>query len=512
MEMFQQLLGRLKALPRWTKVSLGIGLVVFIGLVVGLILLSGRQELVALFTGLDPRDSGEIVRKLDEQGIPYRLSDQGRTILVPQDQVYRLRIDLAAEGLPSGGVVGLESFKEASFGSTEFDRRVQYAAALQGELTRTLRQLEEVEDARVHLVIPEQSIFLRDRYEPTASVLVKLRPGRTLSEWQIRGIVNLVAYSVEGMKPKNVTVVDTQGNTLSAFLAEDGVFQVSGMQMLTQFQLQQQYERHLEDRLRGLLEQVFGFGRVVARVSVSMDFDYREITSEIFEPGEEGQLIRSEQLYEETFRGSTEIPGGIAGISSNIPTYEQAEGSTVGDYAKSDITRNYELNRHVEKTIVAPGKVTSCSAAVWIDGELTPELEQQVRETALATLGLGDRVPYQVAVYSTAFAATPFDQPDIWEEPVVEPVRDYLPWALFAAALVIIIILIIVLIRRRKHAPAEESAVPEWLKAAIEAAADDGASQEARNTQHDLQQEISRMYKEQPTQVIDALRAWLGDV
>ena len=163
------------------------------------------------FTGLDPRDSGEIVRKLDEQGIPYRLSDQGRTILVPQDQVYKLRIDLAAEGLPSGGVVGLESFKEASFGSTEFDRRVQYAAALQGELTRTLRQLEEVEDARVHLVIPEQSIFLRDRYEPTASVLVKLRPGRTLSEWQIRGIVNLVAYSVEGMKPKNVTVVDTKG-------------------------------------------------------------------------------------------------------------------------------------------------------------------------------------------------------------------------------------------------------------------------------------------------------------
>ncbi|MDD4518662.1 MAG: flagellar basal-body MS-ring/collar protein FliF [Limnochordia bacterium] len=508
MEMFQQLTAKLKALPRPAKIGYGLVLLLVVCTIIGLSLWAGHKDLVPLFTGLESKDAGEILRKLDEQGVSYKLTDQGTTILVPQEQVHKLRLELAAGGLPSGGVVGFETFTESSIGSTEFDRKVKYTWALQGELVRTLKQLDEVEDVRVHLVIPEQSIFLRDRYEPTASVLVKLRPNKGLSDWQIRGIVNLVASSVEGMKPKNVTVVDTQGNTLSAIIGEEGAFQLSGQQLSTQFQLQQQYERHLEDRLRSLLEQVFGFGRVVTRVNVAMDFDYRETTSETFDPGEEGQLIRSEQVYEETFRGTAEVPGGVVGISANIPTYEQTDENTIGDYAKRDATRNYELNRQIEKTVIAPGKITSCSAAIWVDGELTSELEDSIRTTAMAILGGSEDTPYTLAVYSTAFAPTLFDQLDMLEDPVPEVGPKRLPWILLGVALVVILILMIVLLRR-KPAPVEEAPMPEWLKAAFEAAPTDAVPKEEPSVQYDLQKEIAEMYKENPSQVLDALRAWL---
>jgi len=210
-ERVRQFWGRLGA---WQRAALVSGVVLAAAAVVVAFAARG-QEYVPLFTDLQPADAGDVVARLEEDGIPYRFSGDGRTILVPGDQVHRLRLMLAAEGLPTGGVVGMEVMDQFQFGATEFERRMNRLRALQGELTRTIRQVEGVEDARVHIVLPEESLFISQRQPASAAVLVRMKPGRTLSAEQVAAITYLVAGSVEGLEPEAVTIVDSNGTVMS---------------------------------------------------------------------------------------------------------------------------------------------------------------------------------------------------------------------------------------------------------------------------------------------------------
>ena len=266
-----------------------------------------RPEYSLLFTNLSAEDSGQIAQKLQELKVPYKATEGG--IMVPKEKVYELRMQLAAAGLPQGGSVGFELFDKVEFGTTDFVQKLNYRRALQGELQRTISSLAEVDRARVQVSIPERSLFQADKYKPKASVLVKLRAGRRLSDDSVQGIVHLVSSSVEGMDPRDVTVVDSNGAMLTK-VADDSIGLSS-----TQLDYQKTVEKELQDRIVSILEPVIGQGKVKAQVAAAIDFTHRESTEEKYDP--EGQVVRSEQRSTEKFESTGR--GGVPGVSSNVP-------------------------------------------------------------------------------------------------------------------------------------------------------------------------------------------------
>lgn len=233
-----------------------------------LIVVANKTDYRPLFANLSSEDAGEIVKKLKEQKVPYQITNDGKAILVPSDKVYDLRLAMASDGLPQGGGVGFEIFDRKNFGVTEFVQKLNYQRALQGELSRTIAQLSGVEQARVHLVIPEKTIFKDNEKPATASVVLKMKANRMLSESEVQGISHLVASAIEGMDPDQVTVMDSRGKILSKSNSSDPGNKMTSAMLETQ----RNYEKNLEDRLQSLLDKAVGTGKSVARVTAAFDF------------------------------------------------------------------------------------------------------------------------------------------------------------------------------------------------------------------------------------------------
>ncbi|MCL1926688.1 MAG: flagellar M-ring protein FliF [Syntrophorhabdaceae bacterium] len=335
-------------------------IVIFVALLVLVFAWSQKEDYQILFTNLSEEDSGQIVVKLKEMKIPYRAEARG--ILVPQSRVYDTRLQLASQGLPQSGGVGYELFDKNSFGTTEFVQKLNYKRALQGELARTIMSMSPVEHCRVHLAMPEKSLFVREGEErPTASVLVRLRSGRMLSVPQVEGIVHLVASSIEGLESKDVTVVDTRGNVLSKQPSEYASAGLSAKQ----FEFQSRYAKELEARIVYILEAAVGKGKVRARVSAEVDMSRVETTEEKFDP--DSQVARSEQKQSE--RSSSSGPGGVPGVVSNLPDKGiSALGQAQGSSMKQNQIVNYEISKVVSHTINTPGVIKKVTAAVIVDG------------------------------------------------------------------------------------------------------------------------------------------------
>lgn len=390
----------------------GVGLLLFLLLLYVAAFSPGRGSMVPLFSDLSPREAGEIAQVLQERGVSYQLGAGGSTILVSEDQVYQLRIELAAQGIPSGGTMGFELLNQNSLGMTEYERRVRYVLALQGELARTIQALAPVREARVHIVQPQPSVFVQERRPATASVLVDLRPGQDLDRSQVRGVVNLVAASVEGLTPENVTVVDTRGRTLSDMLQQNTLDAVARSHL----DLQRAYETELQTSVQTMLEQVYGYGSAVVRVKTEMDFSSSDELSEEFQPVPGGG-IRSEQRIEESFEGQgTVAPGGVAGVEANIPGYV---GVTTGpsSYERTDTITNYELSRRQVQRSVPPGRVTGVSVAVWVDGSLTPAEQAALQASVASAVGAnparGDVISVQAIEFSRPEPPVPAAEPPL---------------------------------------------------------------------------------------------------
>ncbi|MBI5575974.1 MAG: flagellar M-ring protein FliF [Deltaproteobacteria bacterium] len=320
---------------------------------------SQKEEYHVLYTNLSESDAGQIAQKLKDLKVPYRVDAGG--ILVPENRVHEARLQLASQGLPQGGGVGFEIFDKTSLGTTEFVQKLNYKRALQGELARTIMSLGPVEQCRVHLAMPEKTLFAREgeHERPTASVLVKLRAGRTLSPTQVDGIIHLVASSVEGLNSREISVVDGKGNVLSRAGSE-----VAG---LTESQLDYQgsYAKELEARIAGILEPVVGKGKVRAKVAAVIDFTRSETTEEKFDP--ESQVVRSEQNHTE--KSTTVGASGVPGTSSNLPGKTASAGTpSQGQAEKQNHTVNYEITKITSRTVSAPGLVKKVTAAVLVDG------------------------------------------------------------------------------------------------------------------------------------------------
>lgn len=316
-----------------------------------------KADYQVLFSNLAESDAGSIVQKLKELKVPYKLGAGG--ILVPSDRVYDLRLQLAAQGLPHGGGIGFEVFDKTDYSTTDFVQKLNYRRAMQGELARTIMSLTEVEQCRVHLAMPEKSLFADKAGNPSASVLLKLRPGRTLAQSQVQGIVHLVSSSIEGLNPKDVTVIDNRGEMLTR-----PVDDMAGLSS-SQLEYQRSYEKDIESRVIGILEPVVGKGKVKAKITASMDFTKSEKTEEKYDP--DGQVVRSEQKSLE--KSNSGSGGGVPGVASNLPGKTGAQSSSSQSQAqKQHETINYEISKVTSHVINSSGDIKKLSVAVILDG------------------------------------------------------------------------------------------------------------------------------------------------
>lgn len=329
-----------------------------------LIIVANRTDYRPLFTNLTSEDAGEIVKKLKEAKTPYQITPDGKGVLVPADKVHELRLSLATEGLPQGGGVGFEIFDRKNFGMTEFVQKLNYQRALQGELARTIIQISGVEQARVHLVIPEKSLFKESEKPPTASVVLKVKGGKSLRDTEVQGVVHLVASSIEGMNSENVTVLDSRGKILSK--GGSGMADASAKATTAMQESQRTYERSMEDRLQTLLDKVVGGGKSVARVSATFDYRQVERVEEKFDP--ESIAVRSEQVSDEKAGGTTAATG-VPGVQTNLGKTTPGTGATGAGSSKNDKTMNYEVSRSTSRTIEPVGTLGKVSVAILVDGK-----------------------------------------------------------------------------------------------------------------------------------------------
>jgi flagellar M-ring protein FliF len=318
-----------------------------------------------LFSDLSPQDSGQIAAKLDAQAVPFELRAGGAQIYVPADRALRLRMGLAEQGLPRGGSIGYELFDRSdAIGATSFVQNLNQVRALEGELTRTITTLSAVAGARVHLVIPRRELFARDRQEPTASVVLKLRGANRLSPSQVKGIQYLVAAAVPSMKPTRVSILDDDGTLLARGQTEgEDPAAASG----NSDEQRRAFEQRLARTIEELLERTAGPGKVRVEVSAQMDFDRIVTTTEAFDP--EGQVVRSTQTVSESSDSAEGAQGGQVSASNNLPDAEAANGGkSASRSTRSEETVNYEITRTTRNQVREAGTVRQLSIAVLIDG------------------------------------------------------------------------------------------------------------------------------------------------
>jgi flagellar M-ring protein FliF len=332
-----------------------------IGFFAFLILRVTAPQMTLLFTDLSYEDSSAIVKDLERQAIPFELKNDGAIVMVPKDRVARLRLKLAESGLPKGGGVGYEIFdKSDALGATSFVQNINHLRALEGELSRTIRAIDRVQGARVHLVLPERPLFSRDKVEATASIVLKVRG--TLEAQQVRAIRHLVASAVNGLKPERVSVVDESGRLLADGAVPDNASGVGAEER------QAAYERRLREQIEGIVSSVVGPGR--ARVQLTADFDYNRITqtSEKYDP--EGRVLRSSQTREES-SASGDGKDGQVSVNNELPNAaaRPGEGGTPREQAKkSEEIVNYEISRSTKTEVTEGGRVNRVSVAVLVDG------------------------------------------------------------------------------------------------------------------------------------------------
>ena len=390
---------------------------VTVGLI-GLLLFAGTRfttpSFGLLFANLPPDDSGEIVTRLETLGVPYELSADGTRILVPTDQVARLRLTMAADGLPAGGSVGYEVFDRSDgFGTSAFVQRLNRARALEGELSRTISALTQVQSARVHLVLPQRELFSREEQVPTASVVLKLRGGQ-LEQAQVRAIQHLIAAAVPKLTPGRVSIVDTRGSLLARGI-DDG----AEATLLNANENRRRHEQQLARTIEELLERSVGLGKVRAEVSAKIDFDRVTTSDEIYDP--DSQVARSTQTVEEADDTTeTDTVNGVS-VDNNLPQFGASDAAGARNSARSSRTEetvNFEISRTVRTLVRETGVVRRLSVAVLVDGingnenQYIPRTEQEMEQLVVlvkSAIGYDEGRGDVVEVVNLQFAAVEVD-------------------------------------------------------------------------------------------------------
>jgi flagellar M-ring protein FliF len=372
-------------------------------------------DMTLLYNDLSTSDSGRIITKLEASNVPYELRGNGTSILVPNDQVLRLRMTMAQEGLPAGGNIGYEIFdKSDSLGTSSFVLNINHLRALEGELSRTIGSLAYVRSARVHLALPKRELFQRDQQEPTASVVLQMNGGRRLEKSEVQAIQNLVAAAVPRLKANRISIIDGQGTLLAR--GQDGDA-ASGATAQTGDEAKTAYEMRSVRMVEEMLERILGPGRVRAEVTAEMDFDRISTTSEKYDP--DGQVVRSTQTVAEN-SNSREGAAATVSVQNNIPTQPAPNGEgapgTANASNRNEETVNYEISRITQTHVRETGSVKRLSVAVAVDGNYdaqktyqprSPEELGQLARLVKSAVGFDEKRGDSVEVINMRFAGGP---------------------------------------------------------------------------------------------------------
>ncbi len=481
-----------------------------------LIIWNGTPQYQTLFNNLAASDADAILQRLEEDGVEYRLSDNGQAILVSSNVLHKTRLQMAGEGLPSQGIVGFEIFDQSSFGTTDFERKVNFYRALGGELSRSIQVMDAVDYARVQITAPEESIFVEEDRSAQASVLLKIVPGNRLNEANVRAITNLVAGSVQGLEVGSVTIVDTAGNLLTSINEKDGL--MNSQFSMQQFEIERQFSKGLKQDLRLLLTKVLGPNNYTLQVKTKMNFDQHEVESKEYSPiiGEEG-IVRSQQEHLESYQNTSGNNEGVPGTTSNIPQYQQIDNEQSGDYENSEVITNYEINEKIERHIYAPGEVEQISVAVAINNSIEEDSIAQIENMVQAAIGYDSERGDIVSVNKLAFDRSLEEEIAQAEAAAIaaNKSRMYLYGGLIAFVLIILLILFIIMKRSGESVNEEllpgkaiDFMVDENLEG--ELAATSSLTDEEKERKQ-LRDAISRTVSEQPEEVAQLLKSWLTD-
>src|SRR6266498_27828 len=364
-QLARQLVETWKQLGLNQRVSLALGACVVLAGLLALTFWSGRPDFVLLYGKLDDAEAAKVMAALDDAKVPYKSGRGGSSILVPSDKVYQMRAQLAAKGIPRGEGVGFEIFDKPNFGISDFVQRANYVRAVQGELSRTIAQIDEVDSARVMIVLPENRLLLDKDKFPTASVFIHVRGNSQLQPQSINSIRFLVANSVEGLKPNHVTVVDNLGNVLSENTDNDSITGLSSTQLAARRNL----EQYLGKKAQDMLEKVLGPGQALVRVSADINFDSVTRTEEKFDP--DGQVVRTQTKNDENIDTTTSTATSPVGISANTATETNNPSPAAGPTSnsknhKTTGTISYEIGKTTSSMMQAAGGVKRLSAAVTV--------------------------------------------------------------------------------------------------------------------------------------------------
>ncbi len=352
-----------------------------------------------LYTELDTADAAAVTEELDSSGVSYKLADGGRTIMVPKDALYDQRIALSAKGLPSSGNSGFALLDKQGITASEFRQRVDFQRALSGELATTIESIDDVQNATVNLVIPEEDLFASDDQKASASVLVQTRANATISPGTVQSILHLVSSSVEGLTPQNVTISDTNGNLLIA-PGEDGL---NAAMSDARAQQTVEYEAQVAEKVKDLLSAVVGPKGVVVQVKAELDFDQRQTTTESFENPD--AVVAQETVTDEALTSTEPAEGGVLGPDAEAAVIE---GGT-SDFAKTEESRVFAPSKTTENTTAAPGAVRRQTVSVFLDsnvgtGIALADIQQQVEAAAGIDADRGDLVRVSEVPFDTSAA------------------------------------------------------------------------------------------------------------
>ncbi len=347
-----------------------IGIMILLA-IIGLVTWAAKTQYKLLYTDLTKEDSATISQLLEQGKISYQVSDDGKSIYVPEDQVDVWRLEIAKKGVDFSSTIGYEVFDQQAFGTTSFVQKINRQRALEGELMKTIKHIRGINRARVHLSLPESSPFVSEKKPPGASVVLDVERGLTLTKDEIKGIQHLVSASVDGMRVKDVVIIDSKGEKLTENIGDE-MAKYTASRLAIESKMNRQYESQIEE----ILKRVVGEGRVIAKVNVKMDFTEQYQTKTSYD-GENAAVV-SEVANKQNLQGSRPSPQGIPGARSNLPGEKPQPGipETRNNVDKSLTTRNYNVPKTVTKSKKPTAEIQNISVAVMVDGKRIPVLDK----------------------------------------------------------------------------------------------------------------------------------------
>lgn len=509
-----------------------------VALIIGVALWLQQPNWATLYSGLDPKDAGQIVAYLKDNKIPYQIQGNGGTIEVPSAQVYDLRVQMATKDMPNeGGVRGFDIFDGQQMSMTNKAFDLNYQRALSGELARTIMSIDGVERARVHLTIPKKQIFTEMQDPATASVVVKLKPMASLTPPQVKGISKLVAGAVPDLQPKNITITDGDGNILFDADTANGNESVLRLNR-DQLELQHQTEREIKSNVESLLARVVGAEHVTVQVKALLDFDKEESVEKSYTPNnnkEEGsntRVLRSEKTVTEKGNGTEAVEGGVPGTPSNLNTdngrYQQRDDGSKASYDRSDTTKNYEVPEVQTTRVKNLGQIKKLSLSVAVDSQSpainAPEgldvndpMVVNLRNLAAKAAGVDEKRGDTMAIYALPFDNTAItkDQADMKRAEQTDFWTKIVSYGLLGLLVLTVLVTAAVLLLRRRRMVEAEAVDDEFLPAdellpALEAPSDPQL-QEASARRAFTVRSLSDMAKDDPARMARLLRVWIQE-